>query len=176
VAGDVANKVVDGTNYTTYSATWTAVTTVPNITSSNAKIRVTANDNEAANNTGVATSGTYSLDTTPPTIDTFNFDSSNVAQDVINLTTTDTSALQYRLCNAADFLAPECAWTSITSASPTVINWTLVSDANGNDTVYLEVRDAVGNTTTRTGVGPAMPGSFSFKDVSNTNIGCTQSS
>ena len=65
-ATDLNTKDVDVTNYTTYSATWNAPAQIANTYTTSAQVRVTVNDNEAANNTGQATSANFTLDTKVP--------------------------------------------------------------------------------------------------------------
>jgi alpha-tubulin suppressor-like RCC1 family protein len=60
-ATDLNNKGVEQAGYTLHSATWNAATTLPSTYNVNMKIRVTADDNEAANNQTQATSGVFTL-------------------------------------------------------------------------------------------------------------------
>lgn len=60
-------KSVQEVSYTTYYATWTA-SVIGEQYGSQAKIRVTGNDSEPANNTGQASSTAFELDTTKPTL------------------------------------------------------------------------------------------------------------
>jgi photosystem II stability/assembly factor-like uncharacterized protein len=48
---DTSLKNILADSYTTYSATWDVVKTIPNISSENLKVRITANDNETLNST-----------------------------------------------------------------------------------------------------------------------------
>ncbi|MEK7460307.1 MAG: glycine-rich domain-containing protein [Patescibacteria group bacterium] len=162
VSGSVGTGVALGTGK---SITWTPATDyVAQYKANTQKIRIKADDRDAANNLGYGTSGTFTLDTTAPVV-TAVFNSSG-AQDVITITATDNSTPEYRLCNTADFSG--CAsWTSITSGAATPINWTATGAPNA-ETVYMEVRDAYGNTTAQTLVAPAMPANFDYKDISNT--------
>lgn len=173
VAGDTTNKAVDGTNYTTYTATWTATSTTPGVYRSlaggQAKVRVTANDNEAANNTATATSAAFALDTTNPVVTAFTIAASSTPATV-NLTLTDDSTLEYRLCDDVALTTGCTVWTTITSGAATAVSRTLATNAGGNLVAYLQVRDAVGNTSTGTGIVPLAPANFDFKDVSNVSI------
>ncbi|MBI3634293.1 MAG: fibronectin type III domain-containing protein, partial [Candidatus Yonathbacteria bacterium] len=163
VTGNVGAGIILGTGK---SLVWTPTTDYASQYNGVEKIRVKANDGDAANNLGYGISSSFILDTTAPVISVATIDSSGT-QDIVNLTTTDNSSLTYRLCNTADFAL--CAtWTTITSGVATPVNWTAVGAPNA-ETVYLQVRDAYGNTTSRTITAPAMPTNLLAADVSNPN-------
>lgn len=177
--GDTANKIVNGTLYNIYTATWTASSTLANTYNASMKVRVTVNDNEGSNNTAQAVSALFALDTKAPTIGAGNaiLDSSTgVTTGTLTLTATDNSQLQYRYCNnntfpTTDTQGNSCAWSALaTTFASTTTTWTPVG-APGNETVYLQVRDALGNVTAQTIVSPATLSSFVFRDISNINIG-----
>ncbi|PIQ80079.1 MAG: hypothetical protein COV79_02390, partial [Parcubacteria group bacterium CG11_big_fil_rev_8_21_14_0_20_41_14] len=127
------------------------------------KIRIKADDTDAANNLGYGTSSTFTLDTTP-TVVTATIDSS-ATTDTITITATESSTPEYRLCNAT---CTSETWTAITSGVETPVSYTLTGTPSA-ETVYLEVRDAFGNTTAQTLAAPALPANFDYKDVSNTS-------
>jgi DNA-binding beta-propeller fold protein YncE len=165
------------TSYTTYTAVWTASSTVPSTFSANAKVRVTANDNEAANNTAQATSAAFTLDTLGPVV-TASIDASvGPATATTTLSVTDGSQSQYRFCNDASFPATDsqgnsCAWSTLGgNLTNSLIDWIPLRDAYNDEPVYLQVRDAYGNTTVSSIVAPATPANFDMRDISNPDIG-----
>ncbi len=176
--GNTSNKAVENTNYTIHTATWSATSTVPNIDITNAQVRVTINDNDAANNIAVATSTNFIIDTILPVISPGRviLDSSTggVGVGTITITITDTSTTQYRLCNNSTFTTPDaqgnsCAYSVLgTNASTTITNW-VFTGAPGAETVHLQVRDAYGNTISQTRNVPAMLTNYIFSDVTNLN-------
>lgn len=179
--GDTANKAVAAIAYNTYTATWTASTTVPNLYNATMKVRVSVNDNEGANNIAQAVSALFTLDTKPPAIPASGalLDSS-VASSTgsLILTATDDSQFQYRYCNdntfpASDTQGNSCAWSALgTNLASKATTWTpsAASTAPMTETVYLQIRDALGNMTAQTIVAPAIPTNFDFKDISNIGI------
>jgi len=175
-ASDTTNKFVGEVTYATYTATWTASSTIPNIYNATVKIRVTANDNEAANNTGTAVSAVMTLDTLPPVAFATLDASTGASTGTITLTVTDNSQSKYRLCNDAAFPTADaqgnsCAWGALgANIASSTLSWIPLRDVSDNEPVYLAAEDALGNTTTRTIVAPATPGNFDLKDISNTSI------
>ncbi len=177
VSGSVGTGVALGT---ARSISWTASTDYASQYKSNTqKIRIRANDRDAANNLGYGTSATFTLDTTVPVITVSKLDSSTGGNAVgtISLTSNDDSTLQYRICNdntfpSSDTQGNSCAFTTL-AASPiatTTIAW-IPTGAPSHEFAYLQVRDAYGNVTAQTLVAPAMPADFSYNDVSNTTTG-----
>ncbi|MEK7148309.1 MAG: beta-propeller fold lactonase family protein [Patescibacteria group bacterium] len=177
VSGSVGTGVALGT---ARSISWTASTDYASQYKSNTqKIRIIADDRDAANNLGYGTSPTFTLDTTVPVITVSKLDSSTGGNAVgtISLTSNDDSTLQYRICNdntfpSSDTQGNSCAFTTL-AASPiatTTIAW-IPTGAPSHEFAYLQVRDAYGNVTAQTLVAPAMPADFSYNDVSNTTTG-----
>ena len=163
VSGHVGTGVALGVGK---SITWTPSTDYASQYKVNTQtIRIKVNDRDAANNLGYGTSNTFTLDTTAPVV-VANLNSSGT-QDVVNITATDSSTIEYRLCNTADFAT--CAtWTSVTSGIATPVNWSATGAPNA-ETVYLQVRDQYGNVTAPALVAPAMPANFGYSDISNTS-------
>src|SRR3989344_4350138 len=177
---------------TTLAVVWNATSTLSAspVNVANAKVRVTANDGDVANNIGTADSAEFTLDTTYPEITSGNFvvdssvDGAGSAgtpgdnRAGIKLYATDYSTIQYRLCNNSAFPATDsqgnsCAWSSL-AASPISLatsstQW-ITTGYPSAETVYMQVRDAYGNVTSGTASAPAMPANFDYKDVSNTDI------
>lgn len=185
-------KTYTGGATTTFSVVWNATSTLSAnpVNVANAKVRVTANDGDVANNIGIADSAEFTLDTTYPEITSGNFvvdssvDGAGSAgtpgdnRAGIKLYATDYSTIQYRLCNNSAFPTTDsqgnsCAWSSL-AASPISLatsstQW-ITTGYPSAETVYVQVRDAYGNVTSGTASAPAMPANFDYKDVSNTDI------
>ncbi len=166
------NKAVDQTNFTPYTATWSAASSTPGVYyATSTKVRVTINDNEGAHNTATQTSAGFSLDTTTPVINAYVL---NVGAGTITLNLTDNTALSYRLSNNADMSADGLngtsgAWQAVggTSFSQSV-NWLF---SGSSPSVYLQVKDSVNNQAARSAVAPQSPQSYQLKDVSNVGAG-----
>ncbi|KKU42015.1 MAG: Regulator of chromosome condensation RCC1 [Candidatus Wolfebacteria bacterium GW2011_GWB2_46_69] len=67
VTGDIASTTVSATP-ASFTAHWDAKTELNNVSQDDVRIRVTANDAEQLNNLGIATSTSFILDITPPTL------------------------------------------------------------------------------------------------------------
>ncbi|MFI5260810.1 MAG: beta strand repeat-containing protein, partial [Candidatus Paceibacteria bacterium] len=175
-AADITNKAVTQTIYNTYTATWTASSTLPTAYNTTMKVRVTANDNEGANNTTQVVSPAFTLDSTVPVVSATAL-TGTTTPATIKFTGTDNSQLQYRLCNDSGFPSTDaqgnsCAWSTLAASpiSPTV-NWTFTNSSN-DAPVYLQVQDAYGNAATQqTLTMPMAPANFNFVDVSNIGNG-----
>ncbi|MBX4186771.1 MAG: DUF2341 domain-containing protein [Candidatus Doudnabacteria bacterium] len=165
-ASDLNNKAVDESNYTTYSATWNAPSQISNTYTTTAQVRVTVNDNEAANNTAQATTANFTLDTKVPTLSAFTV---NGAVGTLTLTASDDTNLQYLLSNNADYSADGVNGISgvYQSAGGNSINLTPAWTLGGTRTVYVKVRDSAGNITTGSAVAPAALTNLEIKDISN---------
>ncbi len=161
-AGSTANKAVDGTNWTTYTATWIPKAELPNLYVTNAEIKVTANDNEAANNSASAFSSTFILDTASPSAANFYIDASQ-SPAVLHFAATDTSSIRYRI-------APTSAGIAGASFSNFVTTTTYTTTTNPF-TLYTQYADAYGNTTTIiSATTPEQPSAMMVQDTSNVNI------
>ncbi len=171
-AGDTSNKSADDNNYATYTAMWSATTSIVGAFSSTTQLRVSVNDNEAANNFGRAVSAQFALDTKSPT----QLSILDSSENVVILSSSDDSQLQYRLCNdnsfpSSDTQGNSCGWSALSgNLSSSSIPWLPSKDASGNETVYIQIRDIAGNYTYHTIVAPSLPSNFDFKDISNTLI------
>ena len=167
-AGDITNKIVTQIGYTPYIAIWNAKSQIPEQYAVNAQIRITANDNEAANNIGQGTSAGFELDTAVPVIS----GAINGTSNEFSFTVSDDQLVSYRISNNADqsydsVNASSGLWiaTDSTSASATT-SWNLVG-APDNQVLYFDALDSYGNTASTTVVGPATPTYFDLKDASN---------
>jgi len=176
VSGDVGAGVSLGAGK---SLVWTPATDYASQYKANTqKIRIKADDTDAANNLGYGTSSTFTLDTTVPAITTATLDSSTggTAVGTIALTTTDNSTIQYRFCNDSAFPSSDsqgnsCAWTTLAVSPISVSPSWVPTGAPNEETVYLQVRDLYGNITSRTIVAPAIPTNFIATDTTNLNAG-----
>ncbi|MEK7568831.1 MAG: Ig-like domain-containing protein, partial [Patescibacteria group bacterium] len=165
---------------TTTTVVWTPTAGIP--LTSGAKIRVTISDGEAANFSATATSGTFALDTTAPTVAStggFLVDSSVGGAGVagIKLVATDDSTMQYRLCNDNAFPSNDgqgnsCAWSTLASSvalATSTTSWNTALNASSTEVVYMQVRDLYGNVTAKTATAPRTPANFIATDTTNLN-------
>jgi hypothetical protein len=180
-AGPLVTPTGDGLGgfaSTTFFVAWSATSTIPNLETTAAKIRVTLDDGNAINNIAAAESAEFIIDTTPPAIPLGNFilDSSTggVGAGTITFTITDATSTQYRLCNDNTFPTTDaegnsCAWSELgTNASTTILDWALIG-APSTETVYFQARDVYGLVTALTKVAPATLENYIFSDVTNVN-------
>ncbi len=167
-AAATSNKVVDQSSYTTYTVAWTATSSISNLFKPLTKVRVTANDNEGANNTASATSAAFTVDTAAPSVGTYTL---NQASGTLSLAITDNSNITYRLSNNSDLSADGLnaisgQWQTVNASTTSqTINWTFANVSN--PTVYLQAKDVFSNQTNRTGVVPQTPQNFEIQDVSS---------
>jgi hypothetical protein len=165
---DLNNKAVDDVSYTAHTATWNAKAQIPTNYTATAQVRVTINDNEAANNTATATSANFTLDTNNPSVTVFTM---NSATDAITLTASDDTNLEYRISNNSNLTADGVNGTSgqWQSAGGNSINitpaWTFAGTPN--EQVYAEVRDLYGNVTAVSAKAPVTLIDLDLKDISN---------
>ncbi|TPW16059.1 MAG: hypothetical protein FD130_1099, partial [Halothiobacillaceae bacterium] len=174
-ATDVNNKAVGESSYATYSTTWDAVGQLgTNTYVTNAKIRVTANDNEPALNITRAASAAFTLDTKQPVVSAFTLDASS-ASIAVNVTASDDSNIKdYKLSNNADLSvdglnASSGTWQTVDSTSLSLgIPWIF---ANSSTTaVHLVLRDIYGNTATTSATAIIAPTNIEIKDVSSQTL------
>ncbi len=169
----VAVDTVSTTQYTSYSLTWTPTSSYNNqYNGSNFKIRLRANDSEAANNIGVDESNTFVLDTTDP-LPSIIIDGRSIATSTLSISVTDDTmaGLEMKLSNDSDLSSD-----GLNGSSGTWIPYTTTSTWNlgtGGTTVYYQVRDAFGNISANGIISsaetPEIPGNLFFKDISNSD-------
>jgi len=171
-AGDTDRKEVSEVSFTNYTAIWDAPNLAPGVYTTGAQIRITINDNEAANNTTSSVSTAFVLDTKSPTVSTFSISGTSTS---LSLNISDNTGIFYRLSNNSDFssdgINPTSGqWQSASSTNyDATTTWVLPS---GNyPTVYLQVKDNLGNSTTTVAVAPTTPAGFELKDISNMSAG-----
>ena len=173
--GDVSNKAVTQSTYNLYTATWNAVSQLGSSTyNTTVKVRVTINDNEAANNTANQASANFTLDINPPT-NTFTFNSTT---GMLSIALTDDSNLQYNISNNSDLSADGVnsssgAWQSVGATSLTTsTSWTPAGVSPAYQTLYAASRDVLGNSASTTPIViPYAPQAMQFKDISNPTAG-----
>ncbi|KKR47497.1 MAG: Cell wall surface anchor family protein [Parcubacteria group bacterium GW2011_GWC2_40_31] len=153
-------KSVNQSTFTSYSTTWTASTTIGSQYYSAAKIRVTANDNEAANNSANAQSAEFVIDTTIPT-STSILVKATTTPATLTLAASDNSSLQMKISLNSDLSG--ASWGSYNTSST-------ISLGTDPDTVYAKFKDAYGNESAIVSVAtPATPTNVMIQDTTNTS-------
>ncbi len=168
--GDTSNKAVnaDGTTWTTHTATWTATTDYSGQYMNNtAKIRVTLNDNEAANNTANSESATFTLDTKVPAsasvlADYSTANSGNSYLATLTLAASDDTALTMMISTTSNHASPLFSGAYATSKTVSVGN-----TPDSPDTIYVRFTDAKGNITNVSTTPPARGTNLMIQDISN---------
>jgi hypothetical protein len=166
-AGAATQKAVDATSYTPYTAYWNASEQIPGTYNASFTVRVTANDNEAANNTAQAVSAATTIDMNAPASVSVSI---NSATDTFVLQATDESFLEYRVSSVAE-LPSEWQSAGASTLNQTLSGLTLVAGENGTESIYGEVRDAYGNSAVFQAAAPGAPSNFDLRDISNESIG-----
>lgn len=159
---DLENKAVQEGTYTTYGATWSPRAHLGSSTYvTNAKIRVTINDNEAANNTANAATANFTLDTTSPTSGSVvvNPNSATPGTTTLTISASDNSSMQMKVGLTSDL--SDGSWETY-GTSKTI---TLATDP---DTVYIQFKDAYNNSTSIiSATTPETPSGLMVQDTSN---------
>lgn len=161
-AGANSNVVVAEVNWATTTVTWT----VPvGLSIANSKIRITINDNEAANNTAVTTSANFIIDSVSPVSGAVVVDASQ-SPALITFTATDSSTLYYKISENSS-LSDVLTWTAFTAT-------TTFSLSASPATVYAQFKDAYNNTTSIfSATTPQIPNGVMVQDNSNVLNGAT---
>jgi hypothetical protein len=162
LSGDYGAGIdVEEVNYNSYSLTWTAKTDYGgNYNGTDFKVRIRADDGEAANNYGYGESAVFTLDTKDPVpgADPVLVDASS-SPGTITLDCADDTALQMKVGLAADL--SDASWESYGASK----NLALTDDP---ETVYAQFRDAKGNTTSILDSASAdTPSAFMIQDTTN---------
>ncbi|NCU41916.1 MAG: hypothetical protein EOM19_04320, partial [Candidatus Moranbacteria bacterium] len=135
---DSQRKQVNQETYLSYDALWTPSSTIPNLERNNAKLRVTVNDSEGANNTASSDSDIFILDTKAPDNLSLTIDASQVPAKVA-LSASDASVRFMKVSLTPDFSdTPD--WEPF---SPFVFR-DLLQDPS---VVYAQFKDSYGNQT-----------------------------
>ncbi len=198
LSGDYGAGIeVEESDYNSYSLTWTAKTDYPDqYNGTNFKIRIRANDGEAANNYGYGESNTFELDTKDPQADSnpatytaikIDGRESNTMEDNEAILTlqaqddTDRIAFKYSLNSdlTSDGINSDSGEWILLSAEDTVSlkagtytkNIFLdPADKLKQDTVYIQYRDKYQNTnsTIYSVSTPERPTAMMIQDITNT--------
>lgn len=156
-AGAMANVPVVTSSWTTTTVTWN----VPaGLSVAASRIRVTVNDNEAANNTASAiSSSTFQIDSVAPTSGVITIDGSQTPA-LISLSATDSSTLYMKVSQNSS-LSDVSSWSDFAATT------TVTLSANPA-TVYVQFKDIYGNTSTiYSATTPETPSSTIVQDISN---------
>ncbi|MBP9732267.1 MAG: fibronectin type III domain-containing protein [Candidatus Magasanikbacteria bacterium] len=171
-----AGIVVDAEDYTEYSLIWDpTISLASHYNGSDFKIRIRANDAEAANNYAYDESNTFTLDTADPVVSSFVIDARSNANPSLTLSVTDDTlaGLLMKLSNNSD-LSPD----GLNDDSGTWIPYTATSSwvfASGpTSTVYYSISDAYGNLSSGDAVSSALspltPVNIVIRDISNSEM------
>ncbi|HSR88811.1 MAG TPA: fibronectin type III domain-containing protein [Candidatus Udaeobacter sp.] len=161
-AGANSNLAVQGVNWTTSTVSWTLPSGL-NIAAS--RIRVTVNDNEAANNTAASSSPTFQIDSVAPSATSVIVDGSQTPA-LLTFNVSDSSTLFMKVSENST-LSDVSTWSAFTATT----TFTLSSNP---DTVYAQFKDVYGNTSTIVhATTPQTPNSFIVQDNSNVLNGAT---
>ena len=173
-----SNKHVDPAAYTTYTAYWNAATDIPNTYTTQAQVRVTANDNEIIYNIAHATTSPFTLETTPPST-TLHIDGASSTSTVTLVATSSISLYTYLVSNNAsgtpDGVNGQSGVVQSTAGSSLALHlpWTL-DTATSTHTVTSVIADIDGNRATTTVLAPAVLQNFEAHDISNATIDAYQ--
>jgi len=159
--GDTDNQSVniDGTTWTTHTATWTPAIDFANQYMNNtAQIKVIVNDNEPANNISSEESLAFILDTAPPSSTSIKVNATTIPAS-LNLSAIDDSSFQMKISLNSDLSGAN--WE--TYNPQTTIS--LVSDP---DTVYAQFKDEYENQSDIINVTtPETPQYSIIRDITN---------
>ena len=171
-SGATSTKPVDETDFKTYQATWSPVLDFDEQYLDNeAKIRITINDNEAANNINILESPVFTLDTKDPVVESFIVDARVDSVDNLKINIIDDSvdSLELRFSNNNNLSSDgknldSGQWISYVSSKHWLFN-------TENTSVYYQVRDKYGNISNggnvASGKTPIEPQNILYQDVSS---------
>ncbi|MDE1988294.1 MAG: fibronectin type III domain-containing protein, partial [Patescibacteria group bacterium] len=152
-------KAVNQSTFTSYSTVWTASTTIGTQYINAASIRVTANDNEAANNTAYSSSTPFILDTAPPTGNSVLV-SAAASPATITLSSADDSAVQMKVGLTSNL--SDASWEAYATSKT-------LSLSSDPQTVYAKFKDAYGNESSIISAAtPSTPTGMMVQDNTNT--------
>jgi len=137
--GDTTNEVQEQ-SYTEYTATWYPKTDFnEQFMNNTAKIRVTIDDNEVANNTITQESNLFTIETKDPINTSLYVDASTQYDGnpaTLHLTAEDDSAMSMIISLNSDFAGAE--WETYANTSTITLN-------DESDIVYVNIKDVYGN-------------------------------
>ena len=176
--GDMDNKVLEG-SYLIYTLSWDAQAQLGFETNtSTGQIRVTIDDNEAANNTAIQASANFSLDTRPLSNITASQSETEATRGKVEVSydynvssgveSSATISLQY--WNGASWSATSTTagdiGSGVSSGSGKAISWTAKDDYSGQYTTSMKIRVIASYSTTSQNVESS---NFEF-DTANPTI------
>jgi len=141
-ANATTNKTVAEGSYTTHTGiTWNPKAMIDDNYSATAKIRVTINDGEAANNTADGDSAAFTLDTTDPVAGSpALIIQASTTPATLTISGSDSSSITMKVGLASD-LSDIASWSTYSTSGT-------ISLATDPDTVYVQFKDAYNNTST----------------------------
>jgi phosphodiesterase/alkaline phosphatase D-like protein len=153
------------------TASWTIATDLPGVSTSTAKIRVSANDGQVGNPVGTGDSSAFTLDTLAPSSLSFKIDSTAASITLTNISVTDTASYQVRYANASNIDGSTCSADIASSSYESLVgsakDWTLSPDSNGVSTVCFQAKDSYSNQSAVTFVAtPWKPLNTRINDIS----------
>ena len=173
VSGDVGNITDLTSTPASKSGTWTIKTDLDGVYYAAAKIRVSANDGNAANQVGNGDSTAFALDTKDPVYSDppMIIDSNAAGDSLTNITVTEDSTLSVRYADASNIDGSTCATDIASVEYESLVGnskaWTLSPDANGVSTVCFQAKDNRGNETAVTFAStPQTPTDTQVNDIS----------
>ena len=170
-SGDCDNKFVEEENFTDYTAIWDAKSQIGQVYTQNAKIRITVDDKEAANNTASTSTSAFELDTKDPQNPQVVVDAStqygtndatlylSVSDDTIE------AGVRGSMMISTTSTFSDASWQDYATST----TFHLPSDPS---TVYVKFKDAYGNVSAIASVTtPPTPDGVYCQDVSNADEG-----
>ncbi|MBI4049268.1 MAG: fibronectin type III domain-containing protein [Candidatus Doudnabacteria bacterium] len=182
--GNTDNKVLAG-SFLTYTAIWDAKTHLgATIYETDARVRVTINDNEGTNNTAQQATANFTLDTKNPVpgTPTGGGTGANINQNAatsLSNQKTSTTAVTLTISSADDssqqmIISESSSFTGASYEAYAASKSFTLSSGDGTKTVYIKFKDAVGNvsdsnsdTVTLDTTAPAAPGNTLIQEISN---------
>lgn len=184
VSGDAGSGISNGGGK---AVSWTIKTDLPGVYYETARVRVSANDGNAANQVGFGDSTPvgFRLDTKNPEVNSFSIDSSTANANKTNdntedlaINTTEDNQIGYQMRfsnNGSD-------WTSWEDYAISKSQWDIIDatyggvSGDGTKTVYVQFRDANGNTSSTITdtilydtTSPGVPDGMKAQDATNDN-------
>ncbi|OGD34112.1 hypothetical protein A2988_01360 [Candidatus Azambacteria bacterium RIFCSPLOWO2_01_FULL_46_25] len=164
-ASDLSNKAVSSA-YAQYAATWNAKSQLNGTYNNAMKVKVTASDNEGANNTASAISGSFALDVKNPAATVTVDGTKSGAAGAASITSSDDSSYQMMFSNNSDFSADGLnASSGQWMATSTSLTWTFASSEPVK--VYAKFKDSYQNETSVSPDAPSTPTSVTIQDTSS---------
>ncbi|HRH23501.1 MAG TPA: fibronectin type III domain-containing protein [Candidatus Magasanikbacteria bacterium] len=173
LTGNYGSLAVAGAEYTSYTMTWNPKVAYNNhYNGTDFKIRLLADDNEAANNSSNVESDIFTLDTKDPVVD-FSIDARSNAphQIIIDVTDDSVAGLMMKLSNDSDLSSD-----GVNASSGNWVSYVTTSTWNFSGlptTMYYQIRDAYGNVSSNGAISsvatPNIPQNMVYRDVSNSD-------